>query len=65
MDARAVERDTQELARRIADLGRDALCDAAPGWGPHERLERDDLGPLPRVNVSIKPTRGRRSRCAW
>lgn len=34
----------------------DALCDAAPGWAPDDLLERDDLGPLPRVNVSIKPT---------
>ncbi len=34
----------------------DALCDAAPGWAPDDHLERDDLGALPRVNVSIKPT---------
>ena len=34
----------------------DALCAAAPSWAPDDRLERDDLGPLPRVNVSIKPT---------
>ncbi len=25
-------------------------------WPPDERLEYDDLGPLPRVNVSVKPT---------
>ena len=29
---------------------------AAPSWAPDDLLERDDLGPLPRVNVSIKPT---------
>ena len=34
----------------------DALCAAAPSWAPDDHLERDDLGPLPRVNVSIKPT---------
>src|SRR5688572_8887575 len=34
----------------------EALCDAAPAWAPDDHLERDDLGPLPRVNVSIKPT---------
>ena len=33
-----------------------ALCDAAPSWAPDDLLERDDLGALPRVNVSIKPT---------
>ena len=33
-----------------------ALCAAAPSWAPDDLLERDDLGPLPRVNVSIKPT---------
>ena len=27
-----------------------------PSWAPDDHLERDDLGPLPRVNVSIKPT---------
>ena len=27
-----------------------------PRWAPDDHLERDDLGPLPRVNVSIKPT---------
>ena len=34
----------------------DALCEAAPLWAPDDHLERDDLGALPRVNVSIKPT---------
>ncbi|MGE3620197.1 MAG: proline dehydrogenase family protein [Acidimicrobiia bacterium] len=32
------------------------LSDAAVGWAPDDHLERDDLGLLPRVNVSIKPT---------
>ncbi len=34
----------------------DALCGAAPGWAPDDHLERDDLGAIPRVNISIKPT---------
>jgi RHH-type proline utilization regulon transcriptional repressor/proline dehydrogenase/delta 1-pyrroline-5-carboxylate dehydrogenase len=34
----------------------DALADAAPGWTDQPVLERDDLGPRPRVNVSVKPT---------
>jgi RHH-type proline utilization regulon transcriptional repressor/proline dehydrogenase/delta 1-pyrroline-5-carboxylate dehydrogenase len=34
----------------------EALCAAAPSWAPDDLLERDDLGALPRVNVSIKPT---------
>ena len=32
------------------------LADASAGWAPDDHLERDDLGPLPRVNVSVKPT---------
>jgi RHH-type transcriptional regulator, proline utilization regulon repressor / proline dehydrogenase / delta 1-pyrroline-5-carboxylate dehydrogenase len=34
----------------------DAMAEAAGSWPADERLERDDLGPLPRVNLSIKPT---------
>ena len=34
----------------------DGLCAEAPSWAPDDLLERDDLGPLPRVNISIKPT---------
>ncbi len=33
-----------------------ALADAAPGWTDDLRLEADDLGALPRVNVSVKPS---------
>ena len=32
------------------------LLEATPRWAPDDHLERDDLGPLPRVNVSVKPT---------
>src|SRR5918993_425009 len=33
-----------------------ALDDASRHWAPDDHLERDDLGRLPRVNVSVKPT---------
>jgi RHH-type proline utilization regulon transcriptional repressor/proline dehydrogenase/delta 1-pyrroline-5-carboxylate dehydrogenase len=33
-----------------------ALGEATSSWAPDDHLERDDLGPLPRVNVSVKPT---------
>src|SRR4051812_23944806 len=32
------------------------LLEKAANWAPDDELERDDLGPLPRVQVSIKPT---------
>ena len=50
-----VAAEADRYQRRVLEL-LDALCDAAPGWAPDDLLERDDLGPLPRVNVSIKPT---------
>jgi RHH-type proline utilization regulon transcriptional repressor/proline dehydrogenase/delta 1-pyrroline-5-carboxylate dehydrogenase len=50
-----VAREADRYQARVLEL-LDALCDAAPGWAPDDLLERDDLGPLPRVNVSIKPT---------
>lgn len=34
----------------------ETLVAASATWPDNERLEEDDLGPLPRVNVSIKPT---------
>src|SRR5207249_4629717 len=42
-------------AARVDELLR-ALIEATSIWPPDDRLERDDIGPLPRVNVSIKPT---------
>jgi RHH-type proline utilization regulon transcriptional repressor/proline dehydrogenase/delta 1-pyrroline-5-carboxylate dehydrogenase len=33
-----------------------ALGEAAAAWPPDDHLERDDLGPLPRASVSVKPT---------
>ncbi|MCA9543243.1 MAG: proline dehydrogenase family protein, partial [Myxococcales bacterium] len=32
----------------------DTLADAARAWGPDERLDRDDHGAIPAVNVSVK-----------
>jgi RHH-type proline utilization regulon transcriptional repressor/proline dehydrogenase/delta 1-pyrroline-5-carboxylate dehydrogenase len=32
------------------------LGEATQRWAPDDHLERDDIGPLPRVNVSIKAT---------
>jgi len=44
-----------------ADMYRDKYLDlvenlvgAASGWSPNERLERDHMGTVPRVNVSVK-----------
>ncbi|TML60203.1 MAG: L-glutamate gamma-semialdehyde dehydrogenase, partial [Actinobacteria bacterium] len=34
----------------------EALIDATVGWAPDDHLERDDVGSLARVNVSVKPT---------
>jgi RHH-type proline utilization regulon transcriptional repressor/proline dehydrogenase/delta 1-pyrroline-5-carboxylate dehydrogenase len=42
-------------AARVSELI-GALDEAARRWPGDEHLERDDLGPLPRVNVSVKPT---------
>ncbi|MFP5256914.1 MAG: proline dehydrogenase family protein, partial [Acidimicrobiia bacterium] len=50
-----VAAEADRYQARVLEL-LDALCDAAPSWAPDDVLERDDLGPLPRVNVSIKPT---------
>jgi len=50
-----VAQEADRYQARVLEL-LDALCVAAPSWAPDDHLERDDLGPLPRVNVSIKPT---------
>lgn len=50
-----VAADADRYAARVGEV-LDALCDAAPTWTDQPRLEADDLGPLPRVNVSVKPT---------
>ena len=50
-----VAAEADRYQARVLEL-LEALCAAAPSWAPDDLLERDDLGPLPRVNVSIKPT---------
>ncbi len=50
-----VAQEADRYQARVLEL-LEALCAAAPSWAPDDHLERDDVGPLPRVNVSIKPT---------
>ncbi|HEX2047394.1 MAG TPA: proline dehydrogenase family protein, partial [Acidimicrobiales bacterium] len=49
------EADADRYAARVRELLR-TLAEATPHWPADEHLEGDDLGPLPRVNVSVKPT---------
>ncbi len=49
------EADADRYAGRVGELLR-TLSAVTPGWPADPSLESDDLGPLPRVNVSIKPT---------
>jgi RHH-type proline utilization regulon transcriptional repressor/proline dehydrogenase/delta 1-pyrroline-5-carboxylate dehydrogenase len=47
--------DADRYATRVGALA-SALVDAASSWTPNELLDTDDLGTVPRVNVSVKPT---------
>jgi RHH-type transcriptional regulator, proline utilization regulon repressor / proline dehydrogenase / delta 1-pyrroline-5-carboxylate dehydrogenase len=47
--------EADRYAARVHEL-LEALSTATALWAPDDHLERDDLGPLPRVNVSVKPT---------
>ena len=47
--------EADRYAQRVSGLVRVLVRDSA-GWAPDDHLERDDLGVLPRVQVSIKPT---------
>ncbi|MGH9282642.1 MAG: proline dehydrogenase family protein, partial [Acidimicrobiales bacterium] len=47
--------EADRYAARVDELLR-ALLDGTAGWAPDDVLERDDLGPLPRANISVKPT---------
>ncbi len=47
--------EADRYASRVEELLR-ALIDGAGHWAPDDHLERDDIGPVPRVNVSVKPT---------
>ena len=49
------EAEADRYACRVEDL-LDTLVTASGGWAPDDLLEFDDLGRLPRVNISIKPT---------
>jgi RHH-type proline utilization regulon transcriptional repressor/proline dehydrogenase/delta 1-pyrroline-5-carboxylate dehydrogenase len=49
------EDEADRYAGRVDDLLR-TLLDDSRSWAPDDVLEFDDRGPLPRVNVSIKPT---------
>ncbi|MEA2827708.1 MAG: RHH-type transcriptional regulator, proline utilization regulon repressor / proline dehydrogenase [Actinomycetota bacterium] len=47
--------EADRYAARVSQL-LGALVAETPRWAPDDHLEFDDLGPLPRVNVSVKPT---------
>jgi RHH-type proline utilization regulon transcriptional repressor/proline dehydrogenase/delta 1-pyrroline-5-carboxylate dehydrogenase len=47
--------EADRYAARVDELLR-VLLETTPHWAPDDHLERDDLGPLARVNVSVKPT---------
>jgi len=49
------EAEADRYAARVDELVA-TLTRATEHWAPDDHLEYDDLGPLPRVNVSIKPT---------
>ncbi|MDQ3570989.1 MAG: proline dehydrogenase family protein, partial [Actinomycetota bacterium] len=49
------EAEADHYAARLSDLVT-ALLEATAGWAPDDGLEADDLGPLPRANVSMKAT---------
>jgi RHH-type proline utilization regulon transcriptional repressor/proline dehydrogenase/delta 1-pyrroline-5-carboxylate dehydrogenase len=49
------EAEADRYAARVGEL-LDVLLDATATWAPDDQLEYDDLGPLPRTNLSIKPT---------
>ncbi|GIU84993.1 MAG: L-glutamate gamma-semialdehyde dehydrogenase [Acidimicrobiales bacterium] len=47
--------EADRYARRVCELIR-VLADATSSWDDNPLLEHDDLGALPRVNVSVKPS---------
>src|SRR5437764_3841399 len=48
------DEEADAYARRVDELLATLIL-ATRGWPPDDHLERDDIGPLPRVNGSIKP----------
>jgi RHH-type proline utilization regulon transcriptional repressor/proline dehydrogenase/delta 1-pyrroline-5-carboxylate dehydrogenase len=49
------EGEGDRYAARVGEL-LDTLLTATAGWAPDDQLEHDDIGPLPRTNLSLKPT---------
>jgi RHH-type proline utilization regulon transcriptional repressor/proline dehydrogenase/delta 1-pyrroline-5-carboxylate dehydrogenase len=49
------EAEADAYAARVDEL-LGVLVAETRTWAPDDHLERDDLGPLPRVNISVKPT---------
>ena len=49
------EAQADRYAQRVVELVT-TLVRATASWPPDDTLERDDLGPLPRVAISLKPT---------
>ena len=47
--------EADRYAARVDELLRILLAETV-SWAPDDHLEHDDLGPLPRANISIKPT---------
>ncbi|CAN5231150.1 proline dehydrogenase family protein [soil metagenome] len=47
--------EADRYASRVDELLR-VLAAASAQWAPDDHLERDDIGAIPRVNVSVKPT---------
>src|SRR4051812_38841824 len=50
-----VEAEAERYCARVEEL-LSVLTSASEHWAPDDLLERDSLGPIPRVNISIKPT---------
>ena len=50
-----VDVEADRYVERVLDL-LDVLTEQSANWAPDDALERDSLGVLPRVNVSVKPT---------
>ena len=52
-EAALSEREAETYYNRYLDLI-EVLADAAAEWPPSEHLDRDDRGPIPAVNISVK-----------
>lgn len=49
------EHEADTYAARVVEL-LDALTTSTPSWRSQPLLDTDDLGPLPRASISVKPT---------